>query len=329
MRVRVVVPAVLRDRRSVETVRRVLRGVGARRTIECVAVLQARDAPLLDHARRVLRGAGATLLRARWPLGKWGAVLRGAERQTGRYDWLVVVDGDGAFHAADGLRLALATASGGGTHGIGARARTSFVAADGRASRERLWTERYLNALLLRRLGRHTDRRLAALDAQCGLVVLSRTRLADLRRAARTPYGGEMVLFAATVRRGEVPVSIPVRSGAQLPSTLDLDTIARGAMAVPALARASSHTLLQAIDDARDLYGLGVRARTWLRTTLYPTLRRPETLSRAGTNSEHGARWTGPFARSTDATHSLPLPPRDKGLGALLSQRADRRRVVR
>jgi hypothetical protein len=276
MRTLLVVPAVLRDRRAVRAVATVLRGAGMRDGVERVAVLQSRDRWLLDEARAVLRD-GATLLCVPRLLGKWGAVLYAVERRRRPYDWLVVVDGDGAFHAADGLRLALATHRSGGTHGIGTRAQASLVDGAGRRSAARVWTERYLNALLLRRLRRRADPPLAAVDIQCGLVALARTRLADLRRAAAMPYGGEMLLFAATVRRGEVPRTLPVRNGAQLPSTLDPATVVRGAMAIPELAGASARSLLHAIDDAADLYGLGARARTWLRTTLYPALRTAST----------------------------------------------------
>jgi hypothetical protein len=274
MRVLLVVPAVLRDRRSVGTVEKIVRRIGETAGLTPVAVLQARDARLLQAARRGLRGCPVRILSARRPLGKWGAVLRAAERLAGSYDHLAVVDGDGAFMAADGLRLVLATVGRRVTHGIGARVRATLRAPGGGPSPERLWVERYLNALLLRQLGRARDRRLANVDVQCGLVVISAKRLADLRRAARTPYGGELVLFAATVRRGEAPASVPVRTGRQLPSTLDLDTIARGAMAIPLLAHASDKALRQAIDDAASLYRLGMRPQRWLRTTFYPMLQR-------------------------------------------------------
>jgi hypothetical protein len=255
-------------------VEKILRRPGKISGVTRVAVLQARDANLLHSARRDLRRAGVTVLCARRPLGKWGAVLRAAERLAGRYDHLAVVDGDGAFTASDGLRLALATVSQRATHGIGTRARAALRGPGGGPSPERLWVERYLNAFLLRQLGRPRNRRLARVDLQCGLVVVSAKRRRDLRRAARTPYGGELILFAATVRRAEIPVSVPVRTGRQLPSTLDLATIARGAMAIPILHRAPVAALRSAIDDAAALYPLSAAARRWLLATFYPMLRR-------------------------------------------------------
>lgn len=250
----VVLPAYLVDESACEALQRTLGDLPTMATTR-IAVLQPGPAGMPDLAS-IRAHAGLEVVELDRSIGKWPAFAAGLERLRGDEAWVAVVDADGAFPGASVERVASRLLDSAAGHAIGTRASEAIDlrAADETSSHQRLHAEAFFNTLTLIALGCEFDPAYRGADLQCGLHAFTPERLAGIADAELPFYGGELLLFHATIAAGGAVAFAPIEVNANPLSSYRFAEIASELMALPFLVATTRAKRARALAEATSIY---------------------------------------------------------------------------
>lgn len=256
----VIVPARLANAEAVARLERVISSLSTVLSSgqQHIVVVGQPEAPSRDATTALFARCdpSVTCITADSPLGKWPAVGQALSRLPGGEDWIAVFDGDGAFSATDLPALAEPVTAGHAVHAIGRRpAGTLCLEAAGQTSPDsRVHLEAFFNTLALQRLGVRDGDALCGFDIQCGFHVFGKERSLALTDTPLPFYGGELLAFIDTRRRGEHVAAVDVTVGRNPPSTYRMSEIVDALLHLPLIATAGIDDLGRALATAARWY---------------------------------------------------------------------------
>lgn len=248
----VIIPAYMQQMTSLDRLEAVLDTLTS---IACrvIVVAQAEpDALLLFRSLAESRGIEALEFSER--LGKWPAFAAGLKLLSGEEDWIVVLDGDGAFSGTELPSLVAPIVEGIADHVIGQRDLVRLSARDQVTSNSRLYVEAFFNTIALLLLGIADAPAFHCLDIQSGLHAFSAVRCKNISLDQLPFYGGELFLFMETMCSGGRVVPVPVTTQGNPPSDYLLTEVIDNLLALNWLATAPDDVFAEALDIAPCLY---------------------------------------------------------------------------
>ncbi|MDN5849589.1 MAG: glycosyltransferase, partial [Nitrococcus sp.] len=223
--------------------------------IVCRVIVVAQAEPdLLLTFRSLAESRGIETLEFSQRRGKWPAFAAGLKLLSGEEDWIVVLDGDGAFSGTEIPSLVVPIVEGVADHVIGQRDLVRLSARDQITSNSRLYVEAFFNTVALLLLGIADAPAFHRFDIQSGLHAFSAARCKNIALDKLPFYGGELFLFMETMCSGGRVVSVPVTTQENPLSGYLLTEVIDHLLALHWFATASDDVFAKALDIAPCLY---------------------------------------------------------------------------